>query len=159
MSEVISGIVLTTFFLSLLSMRVPAQGLNLDPKPTLNPPLDPALKLKKQKETAYILGTREGSLMAGLNEVIYARGDWPEGVSIYDIIHRRPIKALKEAGKGGEGRQGGERIGYEHFSIAEARIIAVEGNIATLRIIRSSREIRLGDSLVPRPEGAINSRR
>lgn len=148
---------LAAFF---LSMEVSAQGSI----PSLDNNRADSNRVMEESETAYILGTREGSLMAGLNDVIYARGDWPEGIFTYDIVRRRPIYAMSVEGQGkGEIKDEikdeakGDIISHELFTIAEARLIAVEGNIATLRIIRSSREVRLNDRLLPKSEDVLRS--
>lgn len=98
------------------------------------------------EDAAYILGTREGNLLSGINDVIYARGDWIEGVSSYDIVRRKQVYTLPETG---------EEIGVELATVAEARIIALEDDVATLRIIHSNQEVRLSDKLLPRMEEVI----
>ena len=99
-------------------------------------------------ETAYFVGTRNGTLLAGEGDVIFARGQWNDGVSTYEVV--RPGSVFLDP-------DSGEEIGVEAEMIGEATLLSREEDRGVLQVANSTREIRAGDRLLPRETAVIDS--
>ncbi len=92
------------------------------------------------KHAAYIAASEEGRLISGTAHKVYVRGI-PNTYSDFDIVRPgRPYYNDPERKK--------EILGYEAIKLATARVEAF-GDPATLRIKHSSREVLVGDRLIP----------
>lgn len=100
------------------------------------------------RDTPYILGGRNERIIAGAGDRVYARGN-------VDASHRmqnlyRPAKEFKDPVTD-------ELLGYELFKVGEARLVAIEGDVASLDMVRSKIEVRVLDRVIPSYEGRIQS--
>lgn len=93
------------------------------------------------EDAGYLLGTRSGALLSGSGDVVYARGDWLEGVDSYDVVRPKQAYTLPATG---------EEVGVELSTVGQATIIALDDDVATMRIDESRQEVRLSDRLLPR---------
>lgn len=96
----------------------------------------------------YILAARQERLITGAGDEVFARGllSGSENVAIY-----RESQSYLDPDTG-------EFLGLEAKSIATAKVRAVEGDVLTLNIERSSEELRQGDRLLATEDRTINSR-
>jgi hypothetical protein len=94
------------------------------------------------ENAAYIVASEEGRLIAGKDDVIYVRGLVAGGDTDFTIIrigdpYRNP------------GAKPGDILGYEAIQVADAKVTKF-GDPSTLVITNSSREVIIGDRLLPK---------
>lgn len=88
-------------------------------------------------EAPYIIGTPDDRLLAATGSKIYVRGITNNHNSSYLVV--RPGREFKN--------KAGEVLGYEAEYLADAALLTA-GDPATLRIVKSSREVFKGDNLL-----------
>ena len=97
------------------------------------------------ENSPYILIGREGHLLAGVGDQVYARGNFGEsevfGVYRPDKLYRDPVTR--------------ERLGVQAFDIGTVKMLDIERDIATMAINRSTEELRRTDRLLPLEEEAL----
>jgi hypothetical protein len=110
-----------------------------------------------------IVATQEGRVFLGRGDTAYARGIADEQVERYNVF--RPARPLYDP----DDTARKTPIAYEAFYLGTAQV-AKKGEVATLQIRESTREIGVGDRLIPisrqavlsyvprRPEKAIDGR-
>lgn len=95
----------------------------------------------------YILAGAEKRLVVGAGDRAYARGQFDEmtnfGVFRQGDVFKDPITK--------------EVLGVHALSIGTVSVQELEGEIATLSVVRTSEEIRLGDRLMPSEDRAVDS--
>lgn len=95
-------------------------------------------------ETApYVLAGQDGRLIAGAGDEVHARGTFPEGEKNFGIYR---------AGQVFKDPVTGEVLGKEATDIGSVRLREVEGEIGTLMVNRTRREINGADRLLPAVE-------
>jgi hypothetical protein len=88
----------------------------------------------------YIIGGYEGRLVLGMNDKIYARGDFgDQALPAYEVF--RPGVSYVDP-------ETGEELGLEVRGLGMASFISLENTVATLKIQRSTENIRLKDRLM-----------
>jgi len=102
---------------------------------------------EEMERAPYVLIGREQHLITGAGDEIYARGDvtGQERMAVYRSS-KTYVDPVTE-----------EFLGLEAISIATAKIEAVNKEVVTLSVIRSSEELRQGDRLLPTEDRVINS--
>lgn len=103
--------------------------------------------LGEMEAAPYILAGAEKRLVVGAGDRAYARGQF-NGMNNYGVfrkgeIYKDPITK--------------EVLGIHASSIGMVSVREVQDDIATLSVIRTSEEIRLGDRLLPSEDRAIDS--
>lgn len=95
----------------------------------------------------YILIGKEQHLITGAGDEVFARGDMKgaESVGVY-----RQSETYVDP-------DSGEFLGLEAKSIATTRVRAMNGEVATLEVLRSNEELRQGDRVLPTEDRVINS--
>ena len=108
------------------------------------------LSERELKNAAYVVSSKDGRLISGTNDRIYARGIRPgqDPKSRYAVL--RIGKAYRNPGA-----KRGKILGYEAIQVADAKAIDF-GDPTTLRIIEASRETLVGDRLVPRKASGLD---
>ena len=96
----------------------------------------------------YIVAGNAERVISGTGDRIYARGHFDEGQPAYGIFRQGRVYNDPETG---------EFLGINADDIGSADVVAVEGDVATLSLTRSTQEVRLGDRLFPTEERAVNS--
>ncbi len=96
----------------------------------------------------YVLAGSGGHIVSGAGDELYARGSFEKGQDTFGIF--RPGDAYLDP-------DSGELLGYQAFSIASAKVISVEQDVATLGLNQTSEEVRRGDRLLPDEERLISS--
>jgi LysM domain len=100
------------------------------------------------KSAPYVLAGSGGHIVSGAGDQLFARGEFKEGEETFGIF--RPGDAYIDPDTE-------ELLGYQAFSIASAKVINVEGDVATLALNQTSEEVRRGDRLLPDEERQISS--
>ncbi len=99
------------------------------------------------KNAAYVTASEEGRLISGTAHRLYVRGI-PNTYSEFDIV--RPGRPYYN-----DPKRKKDILGYEAIRLATANVEAF-GDPATLRIKHSSREVLVGDRLIPSRQQAIS---
>lgn len=117
------------------------KAINTIPMDVIGPYLvRPHVVSKKELDTApYVMSSYEEHLITSTGNRIYVRGIKDPNVGAYDIV--RPGPAYRDA-------ETGEVLGYQALHLAEARVIR-QGDPATLEITGATREVLIGDRLLP----------
>ncbi len=96
----------------------------------------------------YVVAGNAERVVSGAGDRIYVRGKLQPGVSAYGIYRQ---------GKTYVDPKTGAFLGINGDFIGSADLVAQEGDIATLRLTRTTQEVRLGDRLFPTEERLVNS--
>lgn len=102
---------------------------------------------------AYVVSSKDGRLISGSGDRIYARGIRPgeDPNSRYAVL--RIGKAYRNPSTSFWG--GDTILGYEAIHVADAKVIDF-GDPATLNLIESSRETLVGDKLIPKKASGLD---
>ena len=101
------------------------------------------------ESSPYVLSGREGHIVTGAGDTLYARGNFTEDEIVYGIYRRAQVFTDPKTG---------ELLVIQARDIGSGKRIGLEGDIATLQINRSNEEIRRGDRLLPQEDRALKSR-
>lgn len=96
----------------------------------------------------HVVSGESQRLLTGKGDRVYARGTFDESIAAYGIYRK---------GQDYIDPQTGELLGVEAIDIASSRMRALENDVATLAITRSTQEVRLGDRLLEEEARAIDS--
>lgn len=96
----------------------------------------------------YVLSGREGHIVTGAGDTLYARGEFGDD-AVFGIFRRSQIFKDPETG---------EMLGIQARDIGTGKRVSLEKDIATLQINRSNEEIRRGDRLLPQEDRALKPR-
>ncbi|ARU54145.1 MAG: LysM peptidoglycan-binding domain-containing protein [Pseudomonadales bacterium] len=95
----------------------------------------------------YVLIGKDGHLVTGAGDTVYARGDLSEGQSV----------GIFREGKRYVDPDTSEFLGLEAREIGMARVEAVNGEVVTLKVQRTREEILQGDRILPTDDRIITS--
>ncbi|MFT5575601.1 MAG: hypothetical protein ACI89D_001119 [Bermanella sp.] len=96
----------------------------------------------------YVVSGREGHIVTGAGDTLYARGEFGEN-SVYGIYRRGQVFKDPETG---------EVLGIQARDVGSGKRLSQEGSIATLQINRSNQEIRRGDRLLSQEDRSLKPR-
>ena len=96
----------------------------------------------------YILAGKEGHIIAGAGEEIYARGDFDADIGSYGIYRRGQAFVDPDTD---------ELLGIQATDIGTGKVLAVEGEVATVALNRTTEEVRRGDRLLPDEQRRIDA--
>lgn len=97
----------------------------------------------------YIVANTGNNLAIGTGDEIYARGDWPEGTSTFEVYR---------AGRHYTDESGDEDLGLEVEYLGFASIESNESDgVNRMLVNNSSKEIRVGDRLLVRAQSRIDA--
>ena len=99
-------------------------------------------------DSPYIIAGGDKHIVMGVGDKIYARGAWDAGDQAYGVY--RPGDAYRDPDTK-------EVLGYQAIDVGLANMVKVDGDIATLKLLRSSQDIRVGDRLLPTVERKVDS--
>ncbi|MBX2808292.1 MAG: LysM peptidoglycan-binding domain-containing protein [Cellvibrionaceae bacterium] len=88
----------------------------------------------------YVVSGQESRLILGVGDRLYARGQFADTIPSYGIYRRGENYIDPETE---------EILGVEALDVGAANIGAIDGDIATLSITRSTRDVRIGDRIMP----------
>jgi len=92
------------------------------------------------EQAPYVLSGREGHLITGAGDEVFARGRFDEALSSYGIHRRGEVLRDPETS---------ELLGIQALDIGTARLQERQGEVATLMLNRTTEEVRRGDRLLP----------
>jgi hypothetical protein len=132
--------------ISELDLAIPAIPLD-----AISPFLSQSRVVSKEtlQDAPYVLAGSDGHIVSGAGDELFARGEFdPEGEKNFGIF--RPGDAYLDPDTE-------EVLGYQALSIASAKVIDVQEDIATMGLNRTTEEVRRGDRLLPDEERQISS--
>ena len=128
-----------------LTAAIPAISLDvIGPFLTNSRVVDKALL----EEAPYVLSGREGHIVTGAGDTLYARGKFDDE-SVYGIYRQAQVFTDPDTG---------EFLGIQARDIGTGKRLSVDGDIATLQVNRSAEEIRRGDRLLPQEDRTLKPR-
>lgn len=107
--------------------------------------VDDAAELER---APYILAGNAERVVSGAGDRIYARGDFAAGPAVYGLFRRGKVYSDPKSG---------EVLGINLDDIGSAEVVARKDDIATLRLTRTTQEVRLADRLLPTEARQISS--
>ncbi|WP_347909890.1 peptidoglycan-binding protein [Pseudomonas grandcourensis] len=128
-TEAIPGIALKSINSFLLSNRIVDKAEDFDKAP-------------------YVVAGDTERVLSGAGDRIFARGHFDPAQPAYGIFRQ---------GKVYTDPQSKEILGINADDIGGGEVVAIEGDVATLELQRTTQEVRLGDRLFSGEEHAINS--
>jgi nucleoid-associated protein YgaU len=96
----------------------------------------------------YVLSGKEGHIVGGAGDEIYARGTFSEQDTSYGIFRKGESFVDPETS---------ELLGIQAQDIGLGKLLSAEKDVATLSLNRSTQEVRRGDRLLPEEERRINA--
>jgi nucleoid-associated protein YgaU len=100
------------------------------------------------KNAPYVLSGKEGHIVSGAGDEIYGRGKFNTDIKGYGIYRRGQVYVDPDTKR---------PLGIQARDIGTAKLLGVEGDVATMAMNRSTEEVRRGDSLLPEEERRINA--
>lgn len=99
------------------------------------------------KKAPYVMAVGNKRVLAGAGDLVYIRGGKDLALGDTFGVYRQGVRYDDPDTK--------EYLGFEAEDIASGRIIAVDGEVATLELSRSAQEVRVGDRLFANEARAI----
>ncbi len=96
----------------------------------------------------YILVGAQEHLIVGAGDQVYARGDFEEELGVYGV-YRAGQRFIDPETK--------EVLGLQALDMGTVKMRALDGDVATFDVTRTTEEIRIEDRLLPHEERAIDS--
>ncbi len=96
----------------------------------------------------YVVAGQQKRLISAAGDRIYARGPLIENIPNYNI-YRLGKPYVDPVSK--------EVLGFEALSIGGVRLAAKSPEVSTMKVLRTSEEVRIGDRLLPSEERSIDS--
>lgn len=106
------------------------------------------LGLGELEAAPYMLAGPERRLIVGTGDNAYARGQFNSELKNYGV-YRKAETYIDPVTK--------EFLGIHALSIGSLSMQSLKGDVATVKVIRTTEEIRMGDRLLPNEERAIDS--
>lgn len=100
------------------------------------------------KGAPYVLAGKDGHIVTGAGSEIYGRGTFDEALTGYGVYRRAKPYVDPETN---------ELLGIQARDIGTAKLLALEGDVATMAMNRSTEEVRRGDVLLPEEERRLNA--
>lgn len=97
----------------------------------------------------YVIAGDSKRLLTGPGDKLYARGEFTDDELVFGVF--RPGRAFIDPATK-------EMLGVDAKEVGEGRIIAVDGDVATMIINRVNEEVRIGDRLLPNIEKKVSAR-
>jgi len=100
------------------------------------------------KNAPYVLAGKGGSIVSGAGDQLFARGEFTAEQDTFGIF--RPGQVFIDP-------ETEEMLGYQAVAIANAQVIELNKDIATLALNQTTQEVRRSDRLLEEEERIINS--
>lgn len=107
------------------------------------------LKTDLLSDAPYIVAGKDRRIASGAGDTIYARGEFKEGTTSYTIYRRGRTFT--------DPNDPENLLGIEALEIGSAKVIELNGDIATLKVNESNQEMRNGDRLLVADQQVINA--
>lgn len=99
-------------------------------------------------DSAYVVAGNELHIIMGVGDRFYARGDWGVPQSAYGVYRQGEAYIDPDSN---------EVLGYDAKEIGMGKWIRAEEDIATLELVRSGEEVRVGDRLLATEQRRVES--
>lgn len=96
----------------------------------------------------HVVSGESKRLVLGKGDRLYARGEFDDSISVYGVYRKGDTYLDPETG---------EVLGVQALDIGSGRMRALEGDIATLLMTRTTEEVRVGDRLLIEEQRPIDS--
>lgn len=96
----------------------------------------------------HVVSGESQRLITGEGDRVYARGEFDPSISVYGVYRRGQTYVDPDTG---------EMLGIQALDIGSGKMRALEEDIATLLMTRTTEEVRIGDRLLTEEERAIDS--
>lgn len=106
------------------------------------------VKKDELEEAAYVIAGGQKHILMGVGDKFYARGEYEESDSAYGVFRKGEAYIDPDTE---------EVLGHQAIELGLAKRIGIEGEIATLRLLSTKQDIRLGDRLLPTLERKLDS--
>ncbi len=100
------------------------------------------------EQAPHVVAGEDKRLIVGAGDRLYARGEFTEGPSVYGVYRKGDVYRDPETG---------EILGVQARDIGTAKLRAIDGEIATMAITRTTEEIRVGDRFLVQEERPVDS--
>lgn len=99
-------------------------------------------------EAPYVLAGGRDRLVVGAGDFVYARGQFPAGVSTFGVYRQGDTYVDPDTN---------ELLGVQALDIGTANLRSVDGDVGTMNITRTTEEVRIKDRLLTQEERAVNA--
>jgi nucleoid-associated protein YgaU len=99
-------------------------------------------------EAAYVIAGGDKHILMGVGDKFYARGQFDDGVTAYGVYRKGDAYVDPETQ---------EILGYQAIDLGLAKRLELEDDVATLRLLSTKQDIRLGDRLLPTIQRKLDS--
>ncbi len=106
------------------------------------------VSLQDLEGAPYVLAGTDRRLIVGAGDRMYARGEFPENHPVFGVYRRGQTYIDPETD---------EVLGLQALDIGTAKLRALDKDVATLAVTRTTEEIRLKDRLLPYEERSVDS--
>ena len=106
------------------------------------------LEVDTLEKAPYVVAAEDQRLIVGAGDQLYGRGDFTEGPSAYGVYRRGDL--FRDP-------QTGEVLGVQARDIGTVKLRAIDGDIATMLVTRTTEEIRVGDRFLVEEERPVDS--
>ena len=96
----------------------------------------------------YVIAGQESRLISAVGDRLFARGEFADNIPTYGLYRKGQVYQDPETE---------EILGVEAIELGSANMRAIEGQVATLSITRSSSDVRLGDRVLPKAERLVET--
>lgn len=103
---------------------------------------------KELKIAPYVVAGKDENLIAGAGDEIYIRGNLKEKFAVFGIYRAGEMFVDPETR---------EKLGLQALDIGSGEVTALNGEISTVKVSRTTEEIRIGDRLLKQEERSIDS--
>lgn len=100
------------------------------------------------EQAPYVVAGEDRRLIVGAGDNLYARGTFEDQLATYGIYRKGDLyrdPATKEI------------LGVQALDIGTAKLRGIEGEIATMAVVRTTEEVRIGDRFLAQEERPIDS--
>lgn len=95
---------------------------------------------KQLKDKPYVVGGENGSVVSGAGSKVYVKGKLPENETGFGLF--RQAKEFRDP-------KTNELLGVNADEIASTKLLTKQGDVATLRLLSTTQEVRNGDRVLP----------
>lgn len=92
------------------------------------------------EDAPYVVAGAKTNIVSGAGDLIYGRGEFPPGRNVFGIFREGTL--FRDPATG-------EVLGIQAIDIGEAKKVDQQGDVSTLKLNRTTQEVRNGDRLLP----------
>ncbi|MFT5082512.1 MAG: nucleoid-associated protein YgaU [Lentisphaeria bacterium] len=106
------------------------------------------VELNDLKLAPYVVSGVDGHLISGAGSKVYVRGDIKQRYTVYGVYRKGQEYIDPDTN---------ERLGIQAIDIGSGEIVAIDGEISTMEVSRTTEEIRTGDRLLRQEARLVDS--